>query len=529
LVKESAVKKLVLLLVFGTAALASLAPASMAQNSYKQTNLVANQAGVANHTDAQLSNPWGISFVPGNPFWIANNNGGTSTLYDAQGNKQTLVVGIPGASVSPCSPGCPTGTVANTSTDFKGGLFLFDSEDGIVTSWNGAGDATIVVDNSPVNAVYKGLALVTNSGGNFLLAANFRSGAIDVFDRNFQPATLTGGTFTDPGLPAGYAPHGVHVINNVVFVTYAVQDAPKHDPVPGAGMGLVDLFQTDGKFMRRMATGGTLNAPWGVVQASASFGMFSNDLLVGNFGDGTINAFDTTGNFLGQLNDSNNKVIANAGLWDMVFGAGGTGDPNTLYLTAGGASQTSGLFATLAPSSAVTSGDFSLGVSATSVTVARGGSSSVTIDASSAGGFNSPISLACSGQPAGVTCSFSPATITPGGTAASSTLTISVGSTYAPLTTNAPMIGYVVWGPLTGMSLFGLVFGASRPGQHGKARQTGVWALGSVVLVLGLLLGAVGCGSNSSTHTTPPGTQTMMVVGTSGGISHSTPLTLMVQ
>jgi uncharacterized protein (TIGR03118 family) len=515
-------KKFVLLLILASAAFAALAPSATAQNSYKQTNLVANQAGVANNTDAQLSNPWGISFVPGNPFWIANNNGGTSTLYDAQGNKQTLVVGIPGASVSPCNPGCPTGTVANTTTDFKGGFFLFATEDGILTSWNGAGNATIVVDNSPANAVYKGLALVTNSAGNFLLAANFRSGALDVFDRNLQPATLSGGTFTDPNLPAGYAPHGVHVINNVVFVTYAVQDAPKHDPVTGAGMGLVDLFQTDGKFVRRMATGGTLNAPWGVAQASANFGMFSNDVLVGNFGDGAINAYDSTGNFLGQLTDGNSTVITNPGLWDMVFGAGGTGDPNTMYFTAGGAAQTSGLFATLVPGSAATAADFSLGLSAASVTVRRGGSSTLTINASTSGGFNSPISLACSGQPTGVSCSFSPATITPGGSAATSTLTISVGSGYMPL------LGAVA-GPFLGMGLLGLAFGAGKQGQPAKARRTGIWGMGSVVLMLGLLLAAVGCGSNSSSHTTPPGAQSMMVVGTSGAISHSTPITLTVQ
>src|SRR5215831_15787452 len=234
---------------------------------YSQTNLVGKLAGVANHTDAQLSNPWGISFIPGDVFWIANNNGGTSTTYDAQGNKQTITAGIPVAAMNPCSTGCPTGTVANqNATDFSGATFLFDTEDGILASWNGTLNAVTKVDNSAANAVYKGLALVSNGGGDFLLAANFRSGKIDVFDHNFQPATLSGGTFTDPNLPAGYAPHGVHVINNVVFVAYAMQDGAKHDPTLGAGMGLVDLFQTDGKFMKRGMTGGTLNAPWAVVQ-----------------------------------------------------------------------------------------------------------------------------------------------------------------------------------------------------------------------------------------------------------------------
>jgi uncharacterized protein (TIGR03118 family) len=510
-------------LILGTALVLGTAPALRAQQtSYTQTNLTANAAGVANHTDAQLSNPWGISFVPGDVFWIANNNGGTSTTYDAQGNKQTITVGIPVAGTNPCNPGCPTGTVANTTTDFGGALFLFDTEDGIVASWNGTANAVTKVDASASGAVYKGLAFLTNTQGNFLLAANFHSGAIDVFDKNFQPATLSGGTFTDPNLPAGYAPHGVHVINNVVFVAYAVQDGAKHDPVLGAGMGLVDLFQTDGQFMRRGMTGGTLNAPWGVVQASANFGQFSNDVLVGNFGDGTISAFDTTGNFLGQLKNSGGQVIATPGLWDMVFGAGGTGDPNTLYFTAGGSSQTNGLFATLVPAAAAGT-DFSLALSAPSATVTRGGSTALTIDASASGGFNSPISLSCTGLPAGVTCAFSPNAITPGGTAASSNLTIAVGSSYVPPT------GYMVFGSFTGMGLLGLVYGARKRGQRGMERRTGKWALGSAVLVLGLLLAAVGCSSSSSNHNAPPGAQTVMVVGTSGSISHSTPLSLTIQ
>ena len=508
--------------ILGAALLLPTTAASAQPTSYKQTNLSANMAGVANHTDAQLSNPWGISFVPGDVFWIVNNNGGTSTTYDAQGNKQSITVGIPTASVSPCSPGCPTGTVANTTTDFGGALFLFATEDGILASWNGTANAKVVVDNSPANAVYKGLAFLSNSAGNFLLAANFRSGAIDVFDRNFQPATLSGGSFNDPNLPAGYGPHGVHVINNMVYVAYGQQDAPKHDPLTGAGLGVADVFQTDGKFVRRMATGGMLNAPWGVVAASASFGTFSNDILVGNFGDGAINAYDANGSFLGQPVDTNGKVITNPGLWDMVFGAGGTGDPNTLYFTAGGDSQTSGLFATLVPT-AVAPADFILSLSAPSATVMRGNSTAVTINASTSGGFNAPISLSCSGLPTGVTCAFSPSTISPGGSAASSTLTIAVGSSYV-----SPN-GYMASASLTGLGLLGLVFATNRQRQTSRARRTGIWALGSVVLVLGLLLWGVGCSSSSSNHTNPPGAQTVMVVGTSGGITHSVPLSLTIR
>ena len=506
--------------ILGLLSFSAATAAYAQQTSYTQTNLVADQAGVANHTDAQLSNPWGISFIPGMPFWVANNNGGTSTLYDAQGNKQTLVVGIPSAANAPCNPACPTGTVANTSTDFMNGSFLFDTEDGVLASWNGAGNAKTVVDNSGSNAVYKGLALVSNSVGNFLLAANFRTGAIDVFDRNFKPAVLAGGTFTDPALPAGYAPHGVHVIGSNVYVAYAAQDAPKHDPMIGAGLGIIDVFSNGGAFMQRLATGGTLNAPWGVVQASANFGSFSNDLLVGNFGDGTINVYDTTGKFLGQVMDSNNKPITNPGLWDMVFGAGGTGDPNTLYFTAGSATQTHGLFATLVPTPAAPA-DFSLQVSASAATVTRGGSTNVNIASTASGGFNSPINLSCTGLPLGVTCAFAPSTITPGGSAASSKLTIAVGSTYVSPTR------YMV-GSFLGLGLLGAVWSSGRRVRNGSGRAAKMWALGSVVLLLGLLMAAVACGSSSSTHGTPPGT-TVMVVGTSGGISHSTPLTLTIQ
>jgi len=515
------VTKFVLLSILGTAVVSVSQPSSGQQTSYKQTNLAADQAGVGNHTDSQLSNPWGIAFVPGSPFWIANNNGGTATLYDGQGVKQATVVGIPTASVSPCSPGCPTGVVANNTTGFGGGFFIFDTEDGILASWNGAGSAATVIDSSTMSAVYKGLALLNNASGNFLLAANFHSGAIEVYDHNFNPATLSGGTFTDPGLPAGYAPHGVHVVNNVVFVTYAMQDAAKHDPVVGVGLGVVNLFQPDGRFMRRMATGGTLNAPWGVAASSASFGAFSNDVLIGNFGDGTISAFDTAGTFLNQLTGSNGRVIANPGLWEMVFGAGGTGDPNTLYFTAGGSTQTHGLFGTLVPSAAAGT-DFALGLSAPSATVMRGGSTTLTIDASASGGFNSAINLSCSGQPTGVTCAFAPASIMPGGS--SSTLTISVGSAYVP-----PK-GYMAWAPFTGIGLLGLVFGTRLKRQSGITQRAGIWALGSAAVLLGwLLLWGVGCGGYSSSHTNPPGAQTMMVVGTSGGTTHSMPVNLTIR
>jgi uncharacterized protein (TIGR03118 family) len=247
------------------------------QAGYSQTNLVSNTAGVANTTDPELLNPWGISILPGQEFWIANNNSGTSTLYDNQGKKDTgFVVTIPGATHNPngnCSSGCPTGNVSNgNGAYFNGGQFIFDTEDGLIASWTSTSNtAGVAFDNSASGAVYKGLASINNT---FLLAANFNSGKIDVLDRNFNLTSLSG-SFTDPNLPAGFAPHGIHVIGNQIYVAYAMQDAAKHDAQPGAAMGQVDIFDTNGNFVSTfVAAGGKLNAPWGVVAAPATFGEF---------------------------------------------------------------------------------------------------------------------------------------------------------------------------------------------------------------------------------------------------------------
>jgi uncharacterized protein (TIGR03118 family) len=494
----------------------------LAQTGYKQTNLTANISGVANQTDPQLVNPWGIAFLPGSPFWTANNRSGTSTLYDAQGNKQQLVVTIPSASVNPCSPGCPTGIVANNSTDFKGGTFIFDTDDGIIANWTGASSAVVAVDNSAGGADYKGLALLNNGSANFLLAANFSSGKIDVFDRNFMATSLSG-SFTDPNLPAGFAPHAVHVINNQVYVAYAMQDATKRRPVHGAGIGVVDVFDTNGNFVKTFATGGQLNAPWAVVATPASFGTFSNAILVGNFGDGTISAFDSTGKSLGQVTDSANNVVTNPGLWDMVFGAGGTGDPNTLYFTAGGPTLSTGLFATLVPASAVTTGDFMLVVSPLSASVAQGQSTNISVSATASGGFSGAISLSCSAQ-AGITCAFSPTTITPGSSAANSMLMITTASM-------PPPGGYVIagmkgWLPFSGLAPLGAVFAIRRRSykQIAKRWKLVLWSGIVCMLAVGLLF-AAGCGSsNSSTGSKV----SIMVTGTSGAITHSTPVSLTI-
>ena len=501
------------------------------QVGYSQTNLVSNTAGVGKTTDSQLLNPWGISILPGQDFWIANNNGGTSTLYDSQGNKDTgLVVTIPGASRNPngnCTPGCPTGNVSNgNGSYFSGGQFIFDTEDGLIANWTGTSNtATVVFDNSASGAVYKGLALLNST---FLLAANFNTGKIDVLDRNFNVTSLSG-SFADPKLPAGFAPHGIHVIGNQIYVAYAMQDAAKHDAQPGTGLGQVDIFDVNGNFVSTfVAAGGKLNAPWGVVASSSTFGTFPNAILVGNFGDGVINAFDSTGKFLGQLTDSSNNTLVNPGLWDMVFGGGGpSGDPNTLYLTAGGSNQpnfaaggsTTSVFASVVPAAAVGGSDFSLTLSTRSVTVAPGASASLMIGASAVGGFNRQISLSCS-APAGLTCGFSPTTISPGSSMSSSTLTISAATT-------PPATGYSVSGIgalLPGIGIFGTVLTTRKRKSRTRKSILSISVLG---LLLFISLFSLGCSGNTKGQT-PASQLSLMVTGTSGSLSHSAPVTITV-
>jgi len=525
------------ILLFGLLVSFAVPSELLAQSGYSQTDLVSNTAGVATTTDSHLLNPWGISVLPGQDFWIANNNDGTSTLYDGNGNPNSLVVTIPGAGHNPngnCTPGCPTGTVANgTSSYFSGGAFVFDTEDGLIVNWQSSDNtqATIAFDNSASGAVYKGLALLNSTS---LLAANFNSGKVDVYDQNFNPTSLAG-SFTDPNLPAGFAPHGIHVINNQVYVAYAMQDGPKHDAQPGKGLGQVDIFDATGKFVSTFVaynaqTPNVLNAPWGVVQAPASFGTFANDILIGNFGDGSINAFDTQGNFMGQVSDSSGNALVNPGLWDMAFGGStGPGTAGTLYLTAGGSNQpnfpsggsTTSVFASLAAATAAGSADFSLNLSAQSASVNPGGSATLMVSAAAVGGFSGQISLSCS-APAGLSCSFNPASISPGAPAA--TLTVSAVSTPPPTGYSMPAMVAL----LPGLGLFGTVLTARK--RKPLTRRSIRWmSLLGLLLVVSLF--ALGCGGSKSTSspTTTPGSQaTMMVTGTSGSLSHTAAVTVTI-
>ena len=319
---------------------------------YRQTNLASNSPGRANNVAPSLTNPWGIAFLSGQPFFVADNQAGHTTVLDATG-----LGARPGGFAIPNASGNdrPTGIVADQNSSFGNpsliNPFILVTAEGTVFTWgpDARGDlpsnATRVIDSSARGAVYKGVAILNSALTQPALAiTDFHSGFIDTFIAGFVPVALPG-SFTDPNLPAGYAPFGIHVIGRQVFVTYALQDAAKHDPVVGAGNGLVNLFDMDGNFVKRFATGGALNAPWGIVQASANFGPFSNDILIGNVGDGNINAFDpATGRLVGPLLDGDGSPITEIGLHGLAFRSDGFGDPNTLYFTSQLSNENDGLF-----------------------------------------------------------------------------------------------------------------------------------------------------------------------------------------
>jgi uncharacterized protein (TIGR03118 family) len=511
------------------------APAAHAatSNSYKQTNLVSDTAGT--NVDPKLKNPWGIAFLPGAPFWIADNNSGFSTLYDKTGASGAFSVTIPPPAGS-SHPATPTGIVVNTGGGFKiagnVSLFIFDTEDGTISGWHDGPAASIAVDNSTHGAVYKGLALITNANGTFLLAANFNSGNIDVFDGNFNTTHLAGG-FTDPNIPAGYAPFAIHLINGQLVVTYALQDAAKHDPVHAPGAGYVDLFNLDGVLIQNIVPkGGMLNAPWGAAIAPAGFGSLAGDLLIGNFGDGTISAFDPrTFTFIDQMKDANGAVIVNTSLWELLFDTSGqTGDPNTLYFTAGLDNEAHGLFGTLtanvAPPAAAP--DFSVDATPKTLTISAGQSASFTVTAAGMNGFNAAITLSCSGQPAGTTCKFSPATLSPAsGATATSMLAITTNS--GPYNPHAVMkfAGLFITFPITLMGV--LLAGSARRDDRRKRLARFASTLGLIVVATGLLVLA-GCGGyGGGSNGTPKGTSTVVITGTSGTTTHSASVTLTVQ
>ncbi len=374
----------------GTVALIAIAASSIAsatdddsrreRDAYVVTPLTSNLAGHAAMQDPVLQNAWGIAFSPaGSPFWVNDNATGCSTLYDGTGAKITALqvsIPLPGnfVPVTSCqpkdpkkppnpTPAAPTGIVWNPSASFLvpgtkiPAVFIFSTEDGTISAWAGglnpADNAVLAADESATGAVYKGLTFAVNAKGAFLFATNFHDGTVDVFGPNgmdgmFTKVTLDG-HFTDPQIPAGYAPFNIANIDGDLFVTYAKQNADKHDDVRGAGHGFVDVFDTDGHLIRRFESRGRLNSPWGIARASFAFGPFSGKILIGNFGDGRINVFNNDGRFVDQLEDVHGKPLVIDGLWTLTLGGGRNSSPDTLYFSAGPDDESNGLFGTITP------------------------------------------------------------------------------------------------------------------------------------------------------------------------------------
>ncbi|HEV2711326.1 MAG TPA: TIGR03118 family protein [Edaphobacter sp.] len=367
-------------LVLAIAIFGQVAMAQTAQH-YKQTNLTSNQASLAPIMDGGLVNSWGLARSSTSPWWVADNGTGLSTLYNATGEKQGLVVTIPTGDNAQSPTGTPTGTVFNgDSTVFllapgKAAAFLFVTEDGTISAWNpGVSLSQAVIEvNHKSASVYKGVTIATvqtkRGPQTYLYAADFRQGRVEVFDSTFKPVQLQsdndddnwgsfdhergegqdGGSFEDPRLPRGYAPFNVQNIGGNIYVSFAKQDSAKHDEVHGAGMGFVDVFSPRGRLLGRLQSGPWFNAPWGLTLASSDFGAYSHDVLVGQFGSGTILAFDpVTGKFKGMLNGADNNPIHIDGLWAIAFGNDASAGPaTTLYFTAGPDDETNGLFGTL--------------------------------------------------------------------------------------------------------------------------------------------------------------------------------------
>jgi uncharacterized protein (TIGR03118 family) len=522
--------------------------------AFKVANIISDGSVPATTTDANFINPWAIS--ASSTWWINAQATGFSYVVPAAGTISFKVI-VPAASGVPTATGLPAGIV--TTAGASSGMllpsnatkasFIFSTLDGTIAGWNsklGTANAVsqIVVNNSSAGASYPGLAMLTVSGTSDLLAANFGTGnAIEVYDSAFKPAKLAG-SFVDPTLPAGYSPFSVHVIGTQVFVAYALRStAAPFRTVNGSGNGAVSIFDTAGNFVARAVTGGNLNAPWGVAIAPASFGIFSGDLLIGNFGDGLINVYDPkTYSYLGQLMDATGKPLAYASLWELLPGgtavAGTTavsaGDTSTVYFTAGLAGETHGLFGGI--SNGTTTGStptfgFSAGTGTASVTA--GSSAQAIISVAPANAFAGTVTLACSGLPVGATCTFSPTQLSVAATA-SSTATVTIQTTKATAALEQPHVRRTHAVGITSALLLPfasvLIFRRRRTfGNAGNALR-----LLGVLLVFVATSGViVGCSDNGMATPiatpTPAGTSTVVVTATSGAISQQASIALTVK
>jgi uncharacterized protein (TIGR03118 family) len=319
--------------------ISSISPALLLADSFYQTNLVSDIPGLAAITDPNLVDPWGVSFTATSPFWISDNVTNLATLYTGTPSINATVVSVPGG---------PTGQVNNSNTadfilsDNKSANFIFATQAGTILGWNSSIGTTAATVYSNSAASYTGLAIGTSGANTYIYAANGNgAGSITVFNSSFQPVALPG-NFTDPNLPAGYVPYNIQAIGSQLYVTYVIYNSMGNE----TPSGIVDIYNTDGTFVSRFTTGGTLDAPWGITLAPSGFGSFGGDILIGNFLNGEIDAFNPiNGAYVGTLDGSNGQPIADPGLWALDFRTGGTGDnPNALYFTAGINDETDGLF-----------------------------------------------------------------------------------------------------------------------------------------------------------------------------------------
>jgi uncharacterized protein (TIGR03118 family) len=453
------------------------------------------------------------------------------------------------AAASASAQGSPSGTVYNSNSaifDIPGStsaLFLFGTLDGTIAAWNASSGAqAVTVVNNSSKASYTDIALNTNATGTFLLAANFKQGTVDVFDSTFAPHALAG-NFTDPTLPTGYSPFGIHSIGGNVYVTYAQVSTTTFQSI-GAGLGYVDEFDNNGNFMTRVAGQGVLNAPWGMALAPAGFGSFGGDLLIGNFGDGVINAYDPkTFALVGSLNSSAGTPIANIGLWEIFFGqnSGQTstlGDPNTLYFAAGINGEKGGLFGSIALAPSATGvGSFSVQASSTTLSVTGGAAGNLMLSLAATNGFNGPVTFSCS--PATVSCTFNPATVTLSGSGTTSVAVAiaSVAPVAAPPTTGGGYNRSAANHPVhlfrsrTGLTL-AFVGPVGLLAFAGLKRRS-ILACGSLFALLLVVATAItGCSASTAPATTAPAapaTTQVTVKAISGSITQSVMVNFTVQ
>jgi len=524
------------------AALSSTAGAQSA-GAYKVTNLISDGSVPANVTDSNFINPWAIS--TSGTWWISAQGTGYNYVVASTPNPGTInfKVVIPPASASATTPGEPAGSVTTAGAvgmilpNATKASFLFSSLDGTISGWNsklGTANAVtqVVVNNSAAGAIYTGLAIINTGTASYILAANFGAGkAIEVYDSAFNRTQLAG-SFTDPGLPAGYAPFSVHVLNGKVYVAYAMRtSSAPYVTVDGLGNGAVSVFDTSGNFVARVATGGNLDSPWGVAIAPANFGIFGGSVLIGNFGNGTINAYDPTSfAFRGQLTDASAKPLVYDSLWELLPGGttvGNTtgvsgGDTNTVYFTAGLTNESHGLFGAISNDTSAGTPTFALTTSANSVTVASGSQAQVTLSVQPIYGFTGEVKLACTGLPAGAVCSIAPVQVSSTGTTPSLySVTILTRKNTALLENTKEHLSGIAYALLLPFASF-LVFVRRRSMEYlGLFR---VFVLCGIALVT--LSAVVGC---SNDPTTPPGTSQVGITASAGSISRTSTVTLVVQ